>query len=236
MRRDLLRGLARDVAGLFPPGDVTSLLLAATTLLQLGYWYLGAPGPATPREPLQALVSVAWAVLLLGLVPWLLLRPLGLVGRRMGLARGDLRSGLALTALGLVAVLPLAWFAAGDPAIRLTYPWPGPQIAAGPGPFLAWAVIYALYYLAYEFFYRGLLLRGLEPTLGRFGALWFQTVASTLLHLGKPLLEALAALPAGLLFGLIALRTRSILYVFLIHLGLGLATDLFSLMRAGSAG
>lgn len=217
---------------MFPPKSSGSALLAVALLLQIAYWYFGAPGPATPRDPAHALRSVLWAVLLLGLLPLLLARPLGLEPRRLGMRRGDVATGRQALLLGLLLVIPLGWFAAGDPSIRLAYPWPGAWAGSGVLAFASWAVIYSLYYLSYEFFYRGFLLRGLQPMFGRYGALWIQTVASTLLHLGKPLVETVAAFPAGLLFGLVALRTRSVYYVVAIHLTLGLVTDLFILVRS----
>lgn len=216
---------------MFPPKSSGSALLAVALLLQIAYWYFGAPGPATPRDPAHALRSVLWAVLLLGLLPLLLARPLGLLPKRLGLRRGDPAAGRQALLLGLLLVIPLGWFASGDPAIRLAYPWPGAWAGSGILAFASWAVIYSLYYLSYEFFFRGFLLRGLQPTFGRYGALWIQTLASTLLHLGKPLVETVAAFPAGLLFGLVALRTRSLYYVVAIHLALGLVTDLFILVR-----
>lgn len=234
--RGLLAGLAGDLAALFPPKGRLSSLLTLALLLQIGYWYFGAPGAATPRDPAHALRSVLWAVLLLGLIPLLLSKPLGLNLARLGLSRGDEQAGRQALWIGLLVVVPLAWFAAGDPSMRLSYPWPGAWAGSSAVAFVAWAMTYSLYYLSFEFFYRGFLLRGLEPALGLNGALWLQTVASTMIHLGKPLLETVAALPAGLIFGLLALRTRSILYVVLIHLALGLATDLFSLVRGGGLG
>jgi membrane protease YdiL (CAAX protease family) len=228
--------MVEDLGALFPPRGGSSALLAAAVLLQIGYWYFGSPGLATPRDPGQALRSVMWAVLFLGLIPLLLSRPLGLDLGRLGVRLGDRSAGLQALVLGLLAVVPVAYLAAGDPAIQAAYPWPGPWAGSSALAFLAWACTYSFYYLAYEFFYRGFLLNGLEPLLGRFGALWLQTVASTMLHLGNPLVETVAALPAGLIFGLLALRTRSLLYVILVHLALGLATDLFSLLRSGALG
>ncbi|MEX2536746.1 MAG: CPBP family intramembrane glutamic endopeptidase [Trueperaceae bacterium] len=234
--RNFLAGIAADLARLFPPRGGVSALLTIALLLQVAYWYFGAPGSATPRDPEHALRSVLWAVLLLGLVPLLLIRPLGLRGEELGVSKGDVAAGRQALLFGLAAVIPIAWFAAGNSSFQLTYPWPGHWVGGNAIAFLSWAFTYSLYYLAYEFFYRGFLLRGLEQSLGVTAALWLQTVASTMLHLGKPLLETIAAVPAGLIFGLVALRTRSLLYVVVIHLALGIATDLFVLLRSGGVG
>ena len=52
-------------------------------------------------------------------------------------------------------------------------------------------------------------------------------VLSTVMHIGKPEGETMAAIVAGLVFGLVAMRTRSVLYVILLHWYVGLMTDLF---------
>lgn len=229
-----LRGLLDDLADLFPAGSKAPAILAITLLLQIAYWYLGAPAAGAPRDPQFAMRSVLWAALLLGLLPLLLARWLRLDLSELGLRGGIDGEGRALVLAGIAVAIAVGFLSSFDGGLRSAYPWPGSWAGSSPAAFLVWAVIYAVYYLAYEFFYRGLLLRGLEPALGRRGSLWFQAVASTLIHLGRPLTETLAAAPAGLLFGLIALRTRSLAPVVLIHLAVGLSTDFFILMRTAS--
>lgn len=232
-----LRAVLDDLTALFAQRDTRLWgVLLGSLVLQVGYWYIGGAGPGGPRDPLAAATSVTWAVLLLFLLPALLWRWLGLSLGDAGLRRGDARAGLRLTLVGVALVVPVAFLATLDPALRATYPLPGPEVAGDPGRFLVWAALYSAYYLSYEFFYRGFLLRGVEPFWGAGPAIWLQTAASTLLHLGKPLAETLAAIPAGLLFGVLAVRTRSLLYPILIHLALGLAVDLFSAWRQGAFG
>jgi membrane protease YdiL (CAAX protease family) len=64
-------------------------------------------------------------------------------------------------------------------------------------------------------------------------AVWLQAVASALVHLGKPLAETLAAIPFGLVFAVLAIRSRSLLWPILLHLLIGLMTDLFALHYQG---
>lgn len=229
-----LRGLLADLADLFPAGGKAPAILAVTLLLQIAYWYLGAPGAGAPRDPQFAMRSVLWAALLLGLLPLLFARWLRLDLRELGLRGGMDGEARTLVVAGVAIAVLVGYLATFDAGLSSAYPWPGGWAGRSPATFLTWAAIYSVYYLSYEFFYRGLLLRGLEPALGRRGSLWFQAVASTLIHLGRPLAETLAAAPAGLLFGLIALRTRSLAPVVLIHLAIGLSTDFFILTQAGS--
>ena len=60
-----------------------------------------------------------------------------------------------------------------------------------------------------------------------------QAFAATAVHFGKPLPETLAALPGSLLFGLMAVRARSIVWPALIHFVVGASTDVFSLYHQG---
>jgi membrane protease YdiL (CAAX protease family) len=88
-----------------------------------------------------------------------------------------------------------------------------------------------LYYLPWEFLFRGLLLLPLVPAVGLLPALVFQTAVSTLLHAGHPASEVLAAALAGLAFGLVATVTGSFLYTFVLHAAAGIATDTFLFLR-----
>lgn len=57
--------------------------------------------------------------------------------------------------------------------------------------------------------------------------LLLQTLLFVIGHLDKPPLEAWLSLPAGLFFGLLALRTRSVLPGFLLHFTLSTSVNLF---------
>ena len=72
-----------------------------------------------------------------------------------------------------------------------------------------------------------ILLLPLVPALGLAPALFLQTVLSTLLHIGHPLPEIVAAAGAGLAFGLIAYGTGSFFYPFVLHAAAGIADDTF---------
>ncbi|HEX7022909.1 MAG TPA: CPBP family intramembrane glutamic endopeptidase [Trueperaceae bacterium] len=233
-----LRALGEDALGLFAGrnGKVSVYLLAAL-LLQAGYWYLGSPGPyllgGVARTLPTALVNIGWALGLFLMVPLLLMMVLGDSPRQAGLRLGDWRFGWRVTAVGAVVAVLLMAVGARDAAVQAAYPWSGEWPAMTLWHLPAWAALYALYYLSFEFFYRGFMLRVLEPTWGVGAALWMQTIASVLVHLGKPPAETLAAIPAGIIFGLLAVRSRSIVWPILLHLVVGLATDLFSLAYQG---
>jgi membrane protease YdiL (CAAX protease family) len=133
--------------------------------------------------------------------------------------------------LAAVAAPVLAWQARA-PELAATYPWISVDwLAAGPERWALWAPTYALYYVAFEGFYRGALLHGLRARLGDSGANAAQAMLATLIHVGKPLAETVAAFPASLLFGWLTLRSRSLLPALVLHLAIGLTLDVALVAR-----
>lgn len=169
--------------------------------------------------PLATLVLPALAVLALPPRRWL---------AETGLLPGDWRLGLKAAAWMAPLMLGAAFLASRQPAFWAEYPyWPG--AGASGARFAAHAGLYLLYYLGYEAFFRGLLQGGLRRRLGDLDAVLVQTLATTLVHIGKPAGEILGAIPAGLAWGAVALRVGSIWPVVLAHWLLGASTDFFIL-------
>ena len=230
-----LRILFADFKTLFEHKLALYLLMA--TLLQIAYWYLGSPGPGllrdTPRTLGVALFNISSALLFLLVLPMGLMIGLGDSLRRVGLGLGNWRFGVSVTLIASLVAILLMYLGSSDPSLQLTYPWAGEWVGASPLNLFAWVFLYGLYYVAFEFFYRGFMLRVIEPVWGLSAAIWTQALASTLVHLGKPPAETFAALPAGLLFAVLAVRSQSLLYPIVLHLIIGLSTDIFVLQRQG---
>ena len=64
------------------------------------------------------------------------------------------------------------------------------------------------YFVAWEFVFRGWMLFGLAPRLGPGLAIVLQALPFSLMHTGKPELEAYGLILAGLALGALAWRTR----------------------------
>lgn len=143
-----------------------------------------------------------------------------------GLRLGDLRFGMAFVGVSAL-VLPLfLYLASRSPDFRAVYPlWR--QAAGSAGGFGLWVFLYLFYYIGWEFFFRGFILFGLRDSTTPFIAVMMQTLPSTIIHIGKPQGETMSAVFAGIVFGMVALRTRSILYVLLVHWYVGALTHLF---------
>ena len=182
---------------------------------------LGNPAQATE---LYAFLS---SFVLLGLVSLAIVR---LVFREplaaYGLAVGDWRFGLKVLAVMVPVMAVLGALAARAPEFVAQYPLYRGACASAPN-FLAHAAAYLAYYVGFEVFFRGFVQFGLRESLGDWYAILVQTALSCLVHIGKPSGEIYGAIVGGLVFGIVAFRSRSLLYVIVAHWVLGVALDLF---------
>ena len=218
------------------------LLFSAPVLLLL-YRYNGYPEyfrhffPGLAGEANFELYSRFWQFgvffILLLVVPLISTRFFtGLKLSSMGLGVGDFKLGMKLFAfLFPLIILPVLYFAVDMPEIQSEYPL-AKIIKEHHDLIFIYELFYVIfYYFAWEFFFRGFLLFGLKPRIGAFNAVLIQTISSSLIHIGKPGGEVIGSIIVGILFGVIALRTRSIWYVFLLHAAIGVATDLLIIFK-----
>ena len=128
-------------------------------------------------------------------------------------------------------VLPFVVIASFGPAFQRTYPF----YAAPPGGwalFMTFELFYLIQFLYLEFFFRGYVIFNLEKTFGYY-SVFIMAVPYCMIHFHKPILEALAAILAGIILGTLALRTRSIWYGVLIHMSVAITMDVLALFQKG---
>jgi membrane protease YdiL (CAAX protease family) len=151
--------------------------------------------------------------------------------RSVGCTLGNWQRGLPILAVVLPLFVLIAFLGAKDPAMQRQYPFAKATLTNRQS-FLRYEIFYFfLYYLPWEFTFRGLLFFPLINPLGLPMALAIQTIISILYHLGHPDSEIFACLVGGFLLGGIAYVTGSIFYVFILHACLGIATDTFIYLR-----
>jgi len=178
--------------------------------------------------PSGVLYSFVSSALLLLIVPIIIIRLfLKMPLKSFGFQWGDKSVGFAIVGVlfPIIAILMLLP-TSRQPDFIMEYPL---FRQAGENlPALAlYEISYGLYYLSWEFFFRGYMLFGLKDILGNAQSILIQTIPSTLMHIGKPDGEIFASILAGLIFGYIAIRTKSIIYVFLLHWLIGITLDIF---------
>lgn len=211
------------------------IVLGSSTLLLITWEYFGSPAFhrdhlasvfAFGSDPLATaeLYHSGTAVLLLLLVPAFIIKAIfreSLFDYGVGI--GETRR----TLLSILVLVPLfvliGYFASNDSQVAAVYP-ANRGACASPAAFALHAFSCGWLYLSWEFLFRGYLQQGLRE-LGAPTAVMVQVLASTLIHVGGPASETYGAILGGILWGILVLRTRSLLPGILQHGALGLAAD-----------
>ena len=178
---------------------------------------------------MDARLAFLLTFVLLGVVSAALARPI--LGKRpmsLGMGPGNARMGGAMLLAGVPICVLVGYLNAGNESLAAVYPL-NHSVTLALAVFVPHVVFYFLYYLGFEYHFRGFLLLGLQDRLGPHAANVMQAGLVTLVHVGKPGIELAAAFPASLLFGWITLRTGSIWYALVLHWVVGVSLDWFLL-------
>jgi membrane protease YdiL (CAAX protease family) len=213
----------------------------ATAALLIHYYFLRADviGVYSPARGWHALTGPALlslyhylgSGLVLAILPLLAARWLtGLTLAQLGLGFGRWREALAWLAVGVPLAVLAGRIGAASAGQRAVYPL-NTAIAPTLASFAPYAALQFLYYGSWEILFRGVLLFGLRDSFGKVPANLVQTGMSVTAHFGRSFDETLPAFPAGLVFGWLALRLRSVWVVALLHWVTGVSQDWFILHR-----
>jgi len=220
-----------------PQRKATMILLVASVVLLLWKYYCApeiyevcfAPPPIGPVAPEVggAVCHFLSTLLLLGVVPVLIVKrvfgeSLRDYGVSVGVVVRTVRTFLIFAPIFAIA----GYVGSHDPAMLERFPI-NRHAGQSLSMFALHAATYFLYYMGWEFFFRGFMLFGLRASVGDANAVLIQTLASALVHIGNPAAETFGAIIAGLLWGMLALRTRSLLSGLGQHFLLGITLDWF---------
>ncbi len=169
------------------------------------------------------------AFVLLGLIPFVMV---ALIFRDpiqdYGINLGDWKMGLRLTSVLFPIIGSTLLFPASQTAeMRAFYPFDKDAMSS-VSVFIQLELTRGIFfYTAWEFFFRGFMLFGLRRYVGDWLAICIQTIPACLWHIGMPTGEIISSIAGSILFGILAIRTRSILWPFLLHYFIGVGLDLF---------
>lgn len=201
------------------------------------FWYFSSPGPQLAGETglLMAGIRCLLAMATLVVIPvvWSMASCRSLDAPF--LEEGDRRFGIMAVLILTPGFVIGTFIGSSDPQIIAFYPMPGDQIGSDWMQMLFWFVMYWFYYIAFEFFYRGVMLHGFRA-LGMSAAIALQTACAFVVHLGKPTIEVWASIPASIVLGWLAWRTKSIWYGVAIHYLVGIVNDLGALWQGNDPG
>ena len=203
-------------------------------------WPLGStsgPTPLQDRQLAQLLFWAAGSVATYVFIPALVIK---LVFRERIADYGlNFRGILGSSWVYLVMFL----FMARAVGVRLAHRRPSrrsiPFIISAGEPFWPrlwiWEMAYVCQFFALEFFFRGFMVHGLRQRLGIY-AIFVMTVPYCMIHFGKPMAETFGAIGAGIVLGLMSLKTRSIWLGACLHVAVAMSMDFLALVAEGDAG
>jgi len=231
---DTWTNLVRGAAG---------ILVLSTALLLLWQYY---GYPATYVIHLEHIIgkwryeaiapSLYWSVsnvVMLFVIPFVFSRfMLKMPARRLGLGLGNWRLGLSAVGIAYAIMLPTVILVSTWSDFRGTYPL-DPAALNSHDTFWVYESAYADFFVGWEFFFRGFMLFSLEPHLGP-TAIAVQMIPFALMHVGKPVVEAVGSILAGVFLGVLSWRTRSIWYGVMVHAAVAISMDLIVYLRWGT--
>lgn len=171
--------------------------------------------------------TFACSFLLLGLIPLFIIKfvfkeQYSSYGLQLGDWRFGLKAFLVLAPIFILSTFPSSRM----PQFLAEYP-----LFKGAGSsavtFITHASSYLVFYIGWEIYFRGFMQFGLRDKFGDWNSILIQTLASCLLHIGKPDGEIYSSILGAIIWGIIAFRARSILFIILLHWLLGVSLDFF---------
>ena len=156
--------------------------------------------------------------------------------RDAGLGLGDWRFAGVILAIWLPVVFIATWFLSASTAFQTHYPHHRAAMQDW-GVFALYEAWFILYWIGWEYLWRGFVLFGTVSRLGMY-AIFIQAIPFALLHLGKPLPETVLSLVGGIALGALVWRCRAFWVAVPMHAAQMTSLDLWCTLRtrSGTAG
>jgi len=135
-----------------------------------------------------------------------------------------------------LVMAPLVWIFSAERRFQDIYPFyrvTSPEQV--DGVFARWEAIYAVQFMALEFFFRGFMVHGLKHRFGAY-AVFVMVIPYCMIHYHKPWPEACGSILAGVGLGVVSLVTRSVWPGAALHIFVAFSMDFSSLYRRGYLG
>jgi len=220
---------------------IIMVITCAMTLISMNYYvvfgsfrYQLIKLVGTFGLPVELAGFVFWSlgcIIFYFLFPAAILKLLGKNLRDHGLNFYGFRSHMGFYFILYVPVAFAIFIVADNPDFKHTYPF-YPHLN-GWTELLLWELMYALQFIALEFFFRGFMVHGFKAYVGNIGAVIIMLFPYMMIHFPKPWMETTGALVAGAIFGYLSLRTKSIAGGALIHIMVAWTMDITVLWHKG---
>ena len=133
----------------------------------------------------------------------------------------------------LLIMIPIVYLFSRTQSFQERYPFYSLKSGESLYPnFWTWQIMYFIQFIGVEFFFRGFIVHGLKKRFG-FYSIIIMTIPYCMIHFGKPMPEAIAAIFAGLILGTLSMKSNSIWLGIAIHYSVAITMDLSALWQKG---
>jgi len=132
-----------------------------------------------------------------------------------GLRIGNVRLWAVYSLIFLLIAIPILYFSSDVSSVARYYGGRNTDL-------LGYAVRMALYFLGWEFLFRGFMLFGLKKKFKE-GSILIQMIPFALLHFGKPEAETISTIISGIIWGYICYSGNSFWPAYVMHLVINVA-------------
>ncbi|MBK6986723.1 MAG: CPBP family intramembrane metalloprotease [Bacteroidetes bacterium] len=137
-----------------------------------------------------------------------------------------------LYVLMLLVMIPLVLYFSRTASFQARYPFYNLKNGEGFYPnFIIWELFYFIQFFALEFF-RGFMVHGTKQRFG-FYSIFVMMIPYCMIHFGKPMPETIAAIVAGIVLGILSLKSKSIWMGVAIHCTVAITMDICALWQKG---
>jgi len=147
----------------------------------------------------------------------------------MGLGLGDWKLASTLALLYIPLVVVGTWVLSDTAAFQTKYPHFS-AAASNWRLFFIYESLFLFYWIGWEYLWRGFVLFGTARTFGHY-AIFIQMVPFAVLHISKPLPEAMLSILGGVALGALVWRCRSFWIAVPIHAAQMMILDFWCTMR-----
>lgn len=128
-------------------------------------------------------------------------------------------------------MLNLVWIVSYTDSFQNTYPFYRIDYNhASIKHLFIWEGFYFLQFDGLEFFFRGYMVHALKKQFSLY-SIFIMMIPYCMIHFGKPLPETVGAIFAGIILGILSMKSNSIWLGVLLHFSVAIAMDCFSLMH-----
>jgi membrane protease YdiL (CAAX protease family) len=142
------------------------------------------------------------------------------------------RKDFKIYGLMLLVMIPIVIAMSYTNAFQHKYPFYHDSKALPDAHLFIWEAEYMLQFFALEFFFRGFFLHGIKQRFG-FYSIFVMMIPYCMIHFGKPFPETISAIVAGLVLGILSLKSNNIWLGFLIHCSVAITMDICSIWQQG---